>query len=72
MSIGYKCVARSQCMGGCDLTPVKADGRAADFPQAQCLAVLAQFCVLVIAMCFSLFSFNTAVALKVSDATTGS
>lgn len=65
VSIDCKCVAHSQCMGGCDLTRVKTGTREEDLPQTQCLAVLAEFCVPAIAMCFSLFSFNT--ALKVSD-----
>lgn len=51
---------------------MKAGSRADDLPQAQGLAVLAQFCVLAIATCFSLFSLDMAVALKVSGATTDS
>lgn len=71
MSIGYKC-SMVTVHGGCDLTLVKAGSRAEDLPQAQCLSVLARFCVLAVAMCSSIFSFNIAVALKVSDATTDS
>lgn len=51
---------------------MKAGSRAEGLPQAQGLVALAQFFVLAIATCFSLFSFNMAVALKVSDATTDS